>query len=332
MISADELLTEEAKIARIKALLPARERRGQLFVPDEAFYTPPHDDTGLKNIVKQLSVWLGFKPIGVKIAFSSEINSDSCFVVDEHGPTILVHKRLYNNAFACAALLAENLLQYYFQYRKHADLTDVAEEKVFIMLAVTYSGLGLVALNYSHSYWQQHYPKLYLMLNSPRPEVLLRAEYAGYISRFAEEYRIDLNTFSKYLCPWAWLLLPTKPNKNNPDLSLYVKQARDNARSSYMALTVSLLVTISGVLLSGYVISQRPTGLSLALRQQREEIDILKTSYGLCQEALNRKEQAYDQSDFFLIRNIEADRGRCDSLRNSYNYQVDLYNTQLSRD
>lgn len=329
MDNIDGLLTEEAKIERIKKILPSHARRGFFFTPSDTFYATPRDNDGLKSISKELCKWIGFKPVGLTISFTRKISDDSVFVVNDDGPAILIHGRHANNPFACAQLLAEGLMQYYLDYRKHLKLSDSEEQKTLVMLGVVYSGLGLLALNYSTSYWQEHYPKLYYLFHHARDNGKTAARYTKYVSRFALDYGIELGTFTKYLCPWAQILLPSKWQNASKDLD-YVKTARMKSRRAYFTLVTSLLIVIVGTSVSWHLIAGRPPGLPRYLQNEREEIDILKIAYDACNTSVAQKQKQYDQTDFFILRNIEADQERCISIRNKYNYRVNDFNSLVS--
>lgn len=280
-------------------------------------------------MAKQLSMWVGFKPTALDISFSRQISGDSTYTLQENGrPSILIHERQRHNAYVCAALLAENLLRYYFEHRKHLVLKDPREQQTLIMLAVVYAGLGLVMLNNAPSYWQQQYPRLYARFSRKRPQTMIQARYRAMVQLFASDYRLDLTDVSGYLCPWVE---KTQPGLKTTREAGFVRRARTQSRRAYSTLVTSLLIILVGMALSGYVLEQRPENVPLALRQEHEEIDILRKSYELCNKAVAEKQAAYSQSDFFLERALDADRARCVSLRNLYNYRVDHYNQQLSR-
>lgn len=321
------LLTEEAKIMRIKKILPSHSMRGSFFTPDDAFYQIPRDNDGLKSMSKEISKWIGFKPVGLKVTFTRDISDDSCFVVSDDGPAILIHGRHAKNPFACTGLLAEGLIEYYLEYRKHLKIDDSEEQKTLVMLGVVYSGLGLLALNYTTSYWQEHYPKLYYLFHHSRDIGKAAARYTAYVSRFALDYGIELGPFAKYLCPWAQILLPSKWQHISNRLD-YVKSARHRSRRAYLALIVSLFIVITGTITSSYIVSRRLPTLPRDLREERSEIDILKDSYDACNASVAKKQKQYDQTDFFIVRNIEADKERCLSIRNKYNYRVEDFNTR----
>lgn len=324
MDSHSILLTEEAKIAKIKSLLPMSNRRGKFFIPDDAFYALPCDDAGLKAQLKQLSLWVGFKPIGLKLTFDDLLTSDSVFNVRSSHPEILLHGRFRNNAYACGGLVAEGLMRYYLEFRKKTVLADSNEQQVFIDLAVIYGGLGLVALNKSTSIWQQKYPRLYASVISK-----VRAPINNYpllTRRFAKENGLELRALARYLCPWALAVLNLPPSINPVT---YAKTAAQKVYTSYTALVIIIMVISCGIALGTYITSQRPVNLSAEQRQEKETIDILRKSHELCLDSVARKQKAYDENDFFITRSINADRLRCTSIQNLYNSHVEHYNSQL---
>jgi hypothetical protein len=323
----DPLLTQEEKIARIKELLP-KEKRGQFFIPDDIFYSKPIDDEGLKIMAKQLAAWMGFKPTALRIHFSHQLKVASMFEVNEDGAVIFIHSRYSLNPFASASLLSFRLVQYYLEYRKHVKLTDISEQQTLIMLGVVYSGLGLVALNSVTSYWQEHYPRLYFLLHSFGHESSSRTINTYMVQQFSEDYGLDFKDFSKYICPWAKPYLP-KHQQSSGDSAGFVRSARLKSKNAYGALVGSLVVVVLGMALSGYVLQQRPHKLTKAMQEQKEEIDLLKESYDICNTAVSSKQQAYNHQDIFIERNIEADKVRCTSIRNTYNNEVDQFNAKL---
>lgn len=326
----DDLLTLEAKIARIKEMLPAHKTRGRFLLPDDSFYAAPRDDAGLKSMSRILCMWIGFKPVGLDIRFTDELEGESSMQTQDNGRlALLINRRHAHNAYACAALLANNLVRYFIEHRKRFKLRNPAEQEVFVIVSTIYAGLGVIMLNYSSSVWQQRYPAIYAWLNRNKPAYRSHIRTAGYVNSFAQDYRIEADSFALFLCPWApWPITSERRYHHQP--AGYVNAARGQARQASTALIASIMVIAAGMLLSGYVIGQRPDTLPLVLRQEREEIDILKNSYELCEQSVNKKQSAYNQNDFFIQRSLDAERARCISLRNLYNYRVDQYNKQLS--
>ncbi len=327
-LSSFSILTPEAKTIRIKRLLPSIKSPGRFFIPDDIFYLPPENNTGLNAQAKELARWLGFKPLGLNISFSKNIAEKSRLEASEKGIDLLINGRLRHNAFACAALLSEGLLEYYFVHRKKIKIKEHCELSDVIMLAVVYSGLGIVALNYADSYFEQCYPKLHFLLPWSKHEQARQLQYAGLIKSYAAEYGLEVGAFHKYLCPWAVLKLTPK-GQDRPALITYAKVAYKRSRQAYLALFTSTLVVLGGLFMSLYIIGQRPDSLSLSMRQLKEDIDVLNNNYAACMSAVNRKQQSYKQPDIFIEQALAADKNRCTSIRNLYNYKVDQYNRAL---
>ncbi len=324
------LLTQDAKITRIKKLLPRSLSTGRFFIPDDAFYAIPKDDSGLRSQAKQISMWIGFKPAGLDIRFSPLIDNDGCFTVKEGKPTILIHSRYVSNPYASAALLAEYLLSYYLEHRKNIKLTDIDDRQSLVILAVVYSGLGLVALNKVTSFSREHYPRLHSLFhirsNIGDPE----SRYKNLVKQFAKDYGLEISSYTKYLCPWALRNLGLKRSVSS-NVANYVRLSERRCRHAYTTLVGSLLVVISGILLTNTIFNINSMALSPSLRHQKEEIDIVRSAYEACIDTVTRKQHVYSQNDFFIVRNIEADRTRCNSLSNQYNQRVERYNSELSQ-
>lgn len=322
------LLTVEAKITKIKQLLPEHEHGGRFFLPDNTFYVAPVDNSGLKSIATTICVWIGFKPVGIRFRFTAT-KHESWFETTETGPTIFINRRFSRNAYACAALLAKHLIQYYLEFRKHLVLKDSKEQQELISLGVVHSGLGIVGLNYTHSpFWQEQYPKLYYLAHKSHAHSKLTQQYAHFTQNYASENGLAIKPIMKYLCPWAW------PYFSNTDrvyvkAAGYVENETKKAKNAYIGLVGSVLFVAFGAILSGYVFSQRPRFLPAGLQNEKEEIEILRNSYELCTGSITKKEANYKNEDIFIERSLEADHTRCTSLRNLYNYRVEQYNKQL---
>ncbi len=323
MDSHTNLLTLEAKIDKVKKLLPKSNRRGRFFIPDNAFYVPPVDDDGLKSMAKQLAQWAGFKPSGLEIAFSKDIVDESVFDIRDGKPAILINSRLRNNPFACGNYLATGLMRYYFEFRKQVALKDFAEQQTLIDMAVIYAGFGLVTMNHSSSFWQQKYPKSYTKILL-RPDSRYRIQYTR---QFARENGLELGAFARYLCPWAIAASQLPPPL---DPMIYAKRSSRDSRRASLALIAVLALLAGGLALYGYRIANRPKQLSLSQLQEKEAVDILRSSHERCLESVAQKEKIYDgNSDFFVMRNLNGDRMRCTSIRNLHNSHVENLNSQL---
>ena len=322
------LLTVEAKIAKIKQLLPEHDHRSRFFLPDDTFYVAPLNNKGLRSMAMPLCAWVGFKRVGGQFYFTGPSNDESWFEITESGPAIFINRRFRRNPYAVAALLSKCLMQYYVEYRKHLVLKDYREQQELIALAVVYSGLGLIGLNYTHSFWQEQYPKLYYLVHRSHSHSKTTMQYAKFTQNYAQENGLVFKSLLKYVCPWAWPYF-SRTNSHSIRGADYVEAEKKKARNAYIGLVGSILFVISGSILSGYVLSQRPRLLPASLSNQKEEIEILRNSYELCSGTVAKKEKIYDTTDMFIERSIEADQTRCNSLRNLYNYRVDQYNKQL---
>lgn len=325
MYGHNDLLTEEAKITKIKHLLPQTARRGRFFIPDDAFYAPPLDDNGLKEMLKQMAQWVGFKPTGLETVFTEDIDGSSNFNIHEGKPVIQINQKLAKNPFACSGLLAEGLLRYFIEFRKGLTLGDATEQHTITMLAVTYSGLGLVAVNSSESFFQHKFPTVYARLGLASRSRF--DNYTHYVKQFATDYGLVLGSYAKYLCPWAQYRLKL-PLPSNP--AGYVKQTLKNKKQASQLAGTVVVIAITSITICAFSIAHRPVRLTKAQLEQFEAIHVLKKSYEACEEAVLQKQQVYDdQTDFFIERNLNGDRMRCASIRNQHNYRVDQFNDGL---
>lgn len=331
MNNTDELLTTEAKIAKIKQLLPVHETRGHIFLPSDNFYWAPLNNTSLRDMARTICMWVGFKPLGLDVRFDKEALDDISVITQTNGrQAILIPERYSHNAYVCAGLLAQKLMSYYFQHRKHLNIEDFEQRETFITLSVVNGGLGILLLNSTSSAWQQRYPRLYARLMRSRPSYREKLAIADIFGQYVADYRIEPSVFSSYLCPWAELLRP-RSWQNSHQAAGFVRAAREHSRRSYVKLAATLFIVLVGVIASGYAMTHRSKTLTQAQRMEQVRINNLKIEYERCNDEVRRKEIAFsDKKDYLIERTLEADRLRCVSLSNEYDYRVDEYNKNLS--
>ncbi len=320
------MLTEEAKIDKIKSLLPKTDRRGRFFLPDDVFYSSVLDNEGLKAITKQLTHWIGFKPSGLLVEFNNDIDANSIFVVNQGKPGVLINIRFKSNPFACAGLIAEGLMRYYLEYRKRIQLESTKDQQDLVSLGVIYSGLGIVAINQTTSFWQQKFPKLYDKLLKSRSKIHIN-NYPEFTKKFAKDYGLEIGSFARYMCPWSLCALKLQSSYEPVG---YATLAKSKIRKLHLTLTIVIATLLCGAAYGTYELSNNPIRLTDVQVQEKEAINILKNSYDACLKSVAQKEKIYDsKTDFFIERNINADRLRCTSIQNLHNYRVERFKSQL---
>jgi len=78
-----------------------------------------------------------------------------------------------------------------------------------------------------------------------------------------------------------------------------------------------------------YINANKPRYLPAELTEKKEEIQIIKNQYQICIDEVKRKQQSWDTNDIFMQRQIDADKSRCTSIKNRYNYEVNKYNNSF---
>lgn len=331
-------LTQAQKIDQLRELLGKNFKHwGELFTPSSNFYPTELDDAGLQAMGRQLLGWLGLRPVGLKIRFAPELSEASSYQALDGEHVIMIQERYRHLPFECAGILARLLLHYVIKDRRQSATVELPNYEELLDLATLYSGLGLVTLNAAPGgdNWSS---RLRLSLGRfgriqmPALGFYSAKQYGQLFKQYVDHFRLEPATWSPYLLPWArrWLPRAWRPAAKATRPS-FVATAEQHLRVSNLKILGLVFVLVALVGLSWYVSSLRPKRLPPVLQAQYDQIEVLRQAYDACRQSVVAKQRQYDQSDLFLLRQIEAVESRCTSLRNRYNYAVEQYNAALKQ-
>lgn len=322
------LLTGEQHRERVRKSLGSRfSHHGQIFEPTEVFYQTVLSDSDLKHQYTQLCRWLGVPKTSLKVRFASAAPTNHS---SKQG--VAIQSGLRKNAPVCAAILARHIARVCLE--RHGLPSDPFQAAALIDAFTIEYGLGVVMLNGLAASKKLPYgPASHLAGHHLATKNFLAPRaYAKRFIEFTHRFHLDIASWGGLLTPRARLLLPRvlrHPASRSPKRpeAVRILDRQNRVRKVKALLVGALAIGLIGV--SIFVTSNRPRYLPPELSIQREKIDQLRNLYQLCNNAVSKEQNETDQANFFIARSTEADKNRCVSLRNKYNYEVDQYNQAI---
>lgn len=325
---SEVLLTQEAKLALFRKIFDGKlVHRGKLFRPTVEFYDQLGSNEELTAAAKQIYRWLGIKPYTLTVSFS------------EHSGIRVGHDRIEIPAhfqgfpYQSATCLALGVMRHVIAYRfRHHEVDDA-----FIEFATLESGLGIIVINGlcgTHSlstrtyHFIQKHPGAHHL---PNLSEYSRTDYAHEVVEYALRYRVPAEGWYPYVNNSARRLLRIKVTRSPHVLPLQERAYRHHSRQWWTKLW--LYATLAAILITSalFILSQRPWSPSPTAADRYHDITVLESSVRICEKQVVALQNAADVNEIFNDININATKSRCQSLRNSYNYSVKLYNEELQR-
>ncbi len=306
-------------------------QHGNLFVPTTPLYNLLATEQGLQSVFHDICRWLGVKPSGLQVAYTS----------DQTAPlyeqkSILVPAHYRSQPYATGALLAFAALRYYCER-----YTQSVPDQEFIEFASIETGLGLWVLNglppkarLYHALFHltpthhAHSSGVTLLRYTPRLYGHQVAAYAHNNHVLPEQYLGGVSPTHRYLLPEIATHASTQTlPRPKAIIDHHVAVQRLWVRCVLVAGILAACVTV-GVLLYA---NSRPAVSAEQIRSQQMLV-IKKASLDACLAKAAEQQNTFDPNDFSLTRQIDATKVRCESLRNEYNFALtehnDLYQQQ----
>jgi len=327
-------LTRQDKLAVVMDLIETKNPHlGQCLLPDENVYKTGEQGFGIESCAVLLADWLDISIVGFTFEYSDTVATGS-LATDQQKPVVYISSKYRYNPYVGAAILANLLTHYKVAQNKKFLLNDQAEYAELVDLVSIYSGLGLVIANglrYT-SGWPESLLQKFTQAQQPDISYYEPKQYAEECLLYIEHYNLPLSQLAEYLAPWTRRFLPTKLKRASKD-GLKRSPAAHKLDSATRHNNIALASVIGTVLVlvggGWYFWQLRPERLSSEQVTQYAKIQKLKQQYKNCEAVVKEKQTVQDATDFFMNQSISADISRCTSLRNEYNYEVDVFNQSL---
>jgi hypothetical protein len=237
-----------------------------------------------------------------------------------------------NDPYQLAAYIALVCLELALIHDHDIEFHDPLKKIEFLELCTLHIGLAPIILN-SISVR----PKLFRWQTVHTTSGVLRhyttQGFASEYSELLQQQRSDIQHEA------VGLLRPSVYEFAPPILRLMIRDSNPASRSIDLerrkqAIAVikrsSMASTALFVLgMGAYVYLQRPPQLSKEQAEQKQKIQLLKKQYQICTASVTQKENVTDPNDLFLQGSLDADKSRCESIRNQHNYEIQKLNDQL---
>lgn len=320
-------ITAEEKLTTVLSLQKKFHRQGELLLPDEGFYVETISERDLENSVKKILVWLGVKPTSVEFHITS---TKSGYFVNDGVRQICLADNHTSNSFVATAIVARACICYLLDKKKISLAPEIIEQSLIEL------GLGLIILNAIDNdairTFTNHRSRFYTPQISS--EVLNYFSINEFLLKFTNYIRtneLPLKVIHEHTLPWVENLLPEiiEP-RSSLHYEPYVIQAKNKQRTKQVKFVEILVCLIILTTIFGVLYSKLPRKLSPDLQTQKDTIETLNLAYNKCMDSLREKQATYNDNDFFLIRQLDAQLSRCTSIKNNHDFQVNDYNHKLS--
>ncbi|MBA3758022.1 hypothetical protein H0X10_00090 [Candidatus Saccharibacteria bacterium] len=309
------LLTQTDKVVSLDKLFAKYRHTHDVFLPDETFYKAVTGPEDVEHMAGSIFKWLGIKHRS--ITFHIDPSQDQLVTVDVHKTSTRVVVGWVNqiDPFICGASVAHAIVHHLLICRAKLDLGNDQENEELADLGTIYLGLGIVVMNGFGS----------------RTSVLGSMARTNYVAECLDYFK-DRNVVPSLWQPYVIPSVIAQNTRNHlPDNQYvpYIRTQRTTHQTHKKRLVIigSMALVMTGLLVA--VFATKPRYLSAEMQDQKESINLLKDQHKQCQDTVLRKRQTWDQSDIFILRQIEADQTRCTSLKNRYNYEVGQFNSRL---
>lgn len=309
------LLTHSDKIKKIEEVFSGNRHKSDIFLPDDDFYESTVSAEDPERMADSIFKWLGIKHRSVH--FHVDPNQEQLLVYThkKNASQLSLGPEVLQDPLLCAAVVAHGIVHHLLIARAKISLGESDENEALADLGTIYAGLGILVIN--------GFETKQSALGSMGTQ-----NYASEFLDYCSELRIVKSLWQPYVLPSVaseYLSTSTPLQKLKPFIKSRLSRSASRRKKITFGLTV-MLVTMGGVF---YIMASQPKYLSAEMQEKRGTIALLKNQVEQCQNTVAYKQQKWDQSDIFIQRQIDADKTRCTSLTNRYNYEVNDYNSKL---
>ncbi|MEK7603042.1 MAG: hypothetical protein AAB459_02240 [Patescibacteria group bacterium] len=300
---------------------------GRIFYYSDDFYN------STDSYLVELVGWLDIKNMQISIIKEPELHTMSTYVRGKDKILLYIRDNGTLSSYAKAALAARALCEYIIVEIFEIELPDNFNgREQFLQVASVYLGLGTVIINginrttsWVNQTWSNYIRK---STDSARyPE-----EYASVFVHYIERFDSDMVKVSGQIMPWVAEFLPTNyarriHDSHNPSEPVrHAVTQRFGRNVSHLGIGVLIIFFCLGI---WYIAGQKGSTLNSDQKEKRENLVVLKHQYELCVKGVQQKQKAFSKDDVFFERAIQTDLSRCESIRNSYNYEADKFNESI---
>jgi hypothetical protein len=310
-----ELLTHSDKTERLEEIFAAYHRKNDVFLPNDTFYADITGPESLGAMASAIFTYLGVKHRNVE--FHIDLDSTEPVAYQRHSGAnrIVLGWRAMEDPLLAGSLVAHGIAHHLLISRAKIHLDSNEEIESFTDLATIYAGLGILVMNGLTS--------KHGCLGALAPQ-----NYVAECIDYFHEHRVVPSVWQPYVTPEVISLHGDKPLPKRRYRTVIRKRIEQHAKHRKNIMVGGMLTALFLGFI-GFTILSGPQYLSAEMQAQKDTVDLLKLQHRECEETVQRKERTWDTSDIFMQRQIDADKTRCASLRNRYNYEVSQYNDKL---
>lgn len=321
----NEVLTDEERRLKLSKLIAHRlSEQGKMHLPTARAYNSLSSDEGLSELFRDFCRWLGIKPSETVASYSATTNSYNV----SDGKVQIAEAYRYH-PFAAGTLLAMGAMSYYLEKQSHE-----IPNQAFLEFATIETGLCLWILNGMRPRIAWHQSLYHIFDGSwvHREGIALSdyspVFYAHKVVEYAHQHRIPVEEYIGHISSRQRYLLPEIARSSLiaslPDPDVVHKHARA-AKLLWVRLFLVTSIIAIAICIGLYAYAVFRPNSTAVQNQQKDALQIIKTSYDSCVLKATGQQNTYDPNDMFLTRQTDATRSRCESLRNEYNYALDQY-------
>ncbi len=283
---------------------------GELFLPTDGFYGNLQGPKQAQHMLGCLCRWLAVKPGYIGLEFEPSDGETP----DGRRYTIRIESDALSDEFVLGATLAYALTKYLVERHKQI-LLPAADQVTMLATASNVFGLGLVISNgLSPKYkwadsWRhtqdQHAPRL--IGNYPE------TSYSYLLLAFIKKHRMSPLQFRGHLTPWTAKRLGMALPRHS---SAAVTEIRHKIRVANIKMLGIAWLSIMICGISVFIIMARSKPVSAKITQAQDQVTFLATLKQQCKQSLNYDRQYADHTDIQVVRTLNAESLRCESLSN----------------
>ncbi len=310
-----ELLTHSDKTERLEEIFAEYHRKAVVFLPSDTFYTDITGPESLEAMASEIFSYLGVKHHSVE--FHIDIDSSESVAYQRHSGASRIALGWYaiEDPLLAGSLVAHGIAHHLLISRAKINLDGSEENESFTDLATIHAGLGILVMNGLTS--------KHVCLGALAPQ-----NYVAECIDYFHERRVVPSVWQPYVSPEVITQRGDKPLAKQRYRTIIRKRIEQHAKHR-KNIVAGGMVTALFLGFIGFNILSGPQYLSAEMQAQKDTVDLLKLQHRECEETVQRKEKTWDTLDIFIQRQIDADKTRCASLRNRYNYEVSQYNERL---